>query len=74
MVDDAEVSVVYYMPAMPAMNMPEMKSSVSLKPAGKGLYRGKGSLVMGGTWNVTITASRSGKTLGTRKLSVIARQ
>jgi hypothetical protein len=72
-VDDAQVAVVYYMPAMPSMNMPEMKTRMELQPAGKGIYRGGGSLVMRGTWNVTITATQAGKPLGTRKLSVIAK-
>jgi nitrogen fixation protein FixH len=72
-VNDAQVTVVYFMPAMPAMNMPEMKTSIALVPAGKGTYRGGGSLVMAGTWTVTVTATRAGKPLGTRKLSVIAR-
>jgi hypothetical protein len=72
-VSDAQVTVVYFMPAMPSMSMPAMKISVTLQPAGPGVYRGSGSLVMAGTWNVTITAARAGKPLGSRKLSVIAR-
>ena len=72
-VSDAQVTVVYFMPAMPAMSMPAMKTSLTLQPAGQGLYRGKGSLVMGGTWNVTITAARGGTPLGSRKLSIIAK-
>jgi hypothetical protein len=72
-VDDAQVTVVYYMPAMPSMSMPEMKTSVTLRPAGNGIYRGNGSLAMGGTWNVTIAAKQAGKSLGSRKLSVVAK-
>ena len=72
-VNDAQVVVVYYMPAMPSMTMPEMRTSVALLPAGKGVYRGNGSLVMSGTWNVTVTATQGGKPLGSRKLAVIAK-
>jgi hypothetical protein len=30
-VNDAQVTVVYFMPAMPAMNMPEMKTSIACR-------------------------------------------
>src|SRR6266498_1034117 len=41
-VDDATVSAEFYMPAMPAMKMPEMRMKTDLMPAGNGTYRGKG--------------------------------
>lgn len=72
-VTDADVSVVFYMPAMPSMNMPEMRDTAMLEHVGEGRYRGTNHLVMAGTWNVTITISRAGEKLGGRKLSVIAK-
>jgi hypothetical protein len=35
----ADVSVVFVMPAMPAMKMAEMRNDVKLKPSGDGMYR-----------------------------------
>lgn len=72
-VDDATVSVEFYMPAMPAMNMAEMRSKADLKPAGNGLYRGSGQVMMAGNWDVTIMAMRGGQEIGTKKLSVTAK-
>ena len=72
-VNDAQVSVEFQMPAMPQMNMAEMKNKTELSPAGNGVYRGKGQVMMAGDWNVTVTATRSGQELGTRKLTVTAK-
>jgi nitrogen fixation protein FixH len=72
-VTDATVEVVFSMPAMPAMNMPAMRTTVALPPQGSGRYRGAGQLSMGGTWNVTVTVSRGAEELGRRNLSVIAK-
>ena len=69
---DATVTAVFYMPAMPSMSMPEMRSTFPLQAAGDGIYRGTGNLSMGGTWNVTVTASRTGETLGRGKYTIIA--
>ena len=41
-IDDAEVRVQFFMPAMPTMNMPAMRSEAKLSPAGGGVYRGTG--------------------------------
>ena len=69
---DADVSVLFVMPAMPAMRMPEMRTSVKLIPAGNGIYRGNGNLGMAGEWDVTITVSRKGETLGVKKQKMAA--
>jgi RND family efflux transporter MFP subunit len=57
---DAQVTVTLIMPAMPAMNMPEMRSSFSLPwmPAHQ-MYMGKGQPPMAGTWNVLVEARRN---------------
>jgi YtkA-like len=72
-VKDARVEVRFYMAAMPTMNMPEMQSLFVTAHVANGLYRGKGNLVMGGSWNVTVTVSRNGARLGRRKFTVVAR-
>lgn len=72
-VTDAAVSAVFSMPAMPSMNMPAMRSEVTLPHRGAGVYRGSGQLSMGGTWNVAVTASRGSEELGTKRFSVIAK-
>jgi hypothetical protein len=72
-VDDATVTAVFSMPAMPSMNMPAMRSSAALQPAGGGRYRGPGQLSMAGTWNVVVTVSRGGQELGTKRLSIVTK-
>lgn len=71
-VEGAQVSVTFFMPAMPAMGMAAMKTSVDLASKGGGLYEGSGELGSGGSWQVTLTASVNGKTIGTRRLTVNA--
>jgi hypothetical protein len=69
----ADVSVVFVMPAMPAMNMAETRQTVKLTPAGEGVYRGKGKVPMAGRWNVTVTVSEHGRTLANKKLTITAK-
>jgi YtkA-like len=61
------------MPAMPTMNMPAMRNEVKLPHAGGGVYRGPGQVLMGGTWDVTVTATRAGQQIGSRKFPLVAR-
>jgi RND family efflux transporter MFP subunit len=72
-IDDAEVTVQFFMPAMPTMNMPSMKSDAKLAPAGGGVYRGNGQVMMAGRWDATVTVVRGGQRLGTKQLPVVAR-
>jgi RND family efflux transporter MFP subunit len=72
-VSDAEVSVQLFMPAMPTMNMPAMRNEVKLPHAGGGVYRGSGQVLMGGTWDVTVTVKRAGGEIGSRKFPLVAR-
>lgn len=72
-VNDATVSAEFFMPAMPAMKMPEMRSKMDLAPAGNGAYRGKGQVMMAGTWDVTVRAVRNGQELATQKVTVTAK-
>ena len=72
-VADAEVSVLFFMPAMPTMNMPAMRNETKLVPAGGGVYRGAGQVMMAGRWDVTVNVTRAGQRLGSSQVAVIAR-
>jgi RND family efflux transporter MFP subunit len=72
-VGDADVSVTFFMPAMPTMSMPAMRSQAKLPPAGGGEYRGSGQVLMAGRWDVTVDVSRGGQRLGSRQFAVVAR-
>ena len=72
-ISDADVSITFFMPAMPTMNMPAMRNSAKLPPAGGGIYRGSGQVVMAGRWDVTVDVSRAGQRLGSRQFAVVAR-
>jgi RND family efflux transporter MFP subunit len=66
----ANVSVTFYMAAMPAMGMAAMKTTTKLNDKGNGLYEGTGSIGSGGTWQVTIVAQENGTAIATKQLSV----
>ena len=68
----AEVTVNFYMAGMPAMGMAAMNTSSKLIDDGNGLYEGTGALGSGGTWQVTITAQKSGQTIAEKRLRVNA--
>jgi RND family efflux transporter MFP subunit len=72
-IDDADVTVQFFMPAMPTMNMPAMRSEAKLAPAGGGVYRGSGQVMMAGKWDATVTVTRGGQRLGSKQLPVVAR-
>jgi Cu(I)/Ag(I) efflux system membrane fusion protein/cobalt-zinc-cadmium efflux system membrane fusion protein len=60
----AQVTVTLVMPGMPAMNMPEMKSSFALPwVASHQMYMGKGQPPMAGTWNVLVEARKNGSVI-----------
>ena len=71
-VTDADVSVELFMPAMPAMKMPEMKSSTPLKHEGGGRYRGAGTVMMAGSWDATVSVKRGGQEIGSHKVPLVA--
>jgi nitrogen fixation protein FixH len=72
-VSDADVSVVFVMPAMPAMKMPEMRNEITLKPAAAGTYTGTGQVMMAGAWKVTVKVKRGGKEIGRKTLTLTAK-
>jgi len=71
-IDDADVNVQFFMPAMPTMAMPSMRSEAKLSPAGGGVYRGTGQVMMAGRWETTVTVTRAGQRLGTKQQQVVA--
>lgn len=71
-IDGAEVSVTFFMPAMPAMGMAAMSTKAKLNNTGRGMYQGRETLQSGGAWQVTITVQKSGKLLATKQLRVNA--
>ncbi len=66
----ANVSVTFFMAAMPAMGMAAMKTVINASNSGGGIYEGKGDLGSGGTWQVTITAQQNGQTILSKHLTV----
>ena len=68
----AQVSVTFFMPAMPAMGMAAMKTEVELSDKGGGVYEGSGNLGSGGTWQVTLTARQNGRVIGSKRFTVNA--
>lgn len=70
---DADVSVTFFMAAMPSMNMPAMRNEAKLQHVGGGVYRGPGQVMIAGRWDVTVAVTRGGQRLGSRQLSVVAR-
>ena len=70
---DADVSVMFFMAAMPSMKMPEMKNTVALKHVKDGTYAGTGKVMMAGTWDATVMVKRGGKEVASKKFPVTAK-
>jgi RND family efflux transporter MFP subunit len=68
----AQVSVRSYMPAMPAMGMAAMNVVTPLSEKGGGVYESQVNLDTGGTWQITITVTKNGSAVATKKLSINA--
>jgi len=68
----AQVTATFFMPAMPAMGMAAMRNVATLSEKGGGLYEGPGQIQMGGTWQVTLLATKNGQTIAQKQISVTA--
>lgn len=66
----AQVTVTFFMPAMPAMGMAAMKTVINAGDMGSGIYAGKVALGSGGTWQVTITATQNGQTIANKQMTL----
>ncbi len=73
-ISDAAVTATYFMPAMPAMSMPEMRDSFVLVPQGDGRYAGNVRLSMGGTWSVTVVAKRGEEPVARKVFNIVAKE
>jgi RND family efflux transporter MFP subunit len=71
-ITDAEVTMMFYMAAMPAMNMPEMRNTATLQHQKEGRYVGMAQVMMGGQWDVTVMVKRGGKDIGSKRFPVSA--
>lgn len=71
-VSGAQVTVTFFMPAMPAMGMGSMHTVATLADRGEGVYSNALQLASGGTWQVTIAIAQNGRTIATKQLSLIA--
>ncbi|HEV2102989.1 MAG TPA: efflux RND transporter periplasmic adaptor subunit [Candidatus Acidoferrum sp.] len=68
----AQISVRSYMAGMPEMGMAAMNVVTPLAEKGNGVYEGQVTLDSGGTWKITVTATKNGAALATKQLSLQA--
>jgi RND family efflux transporter MFP subunit len=68
----ANVTVTFFMAAMPAMGMASMTTVIIASDKGGGIYEGKGDLGSGGTWQVAVRAQQNGQTIANKQLTVNA--
>lgn len=65
-----QVTVSLYMEAMPAMGMAAMHPQAVGEDRGNGTYAANIELPRGGTWSLTITASKGGNPIATKQVDV----
>ena len=71
-ISGAQVTVSFYMAAMPAMGMAAMRAQGTADDQGNGTYAANIELPSGGTWSLTIVASKDGHPIATKQLDVSA--
>jgi Cu(I)/Ag(I) efflux system membrane fusion protein/cobalt-zinc-cadmium efflux system membrane fusion protein len=71
-ISGAQVTVSFYMAAMPAMGMAAMRAQGTADEQGNGKYAANIELPSGGTWSLTITASKNGRPIATKQVDVSA--
>jgi RND family efflux transporter MFP subunit len=69
-ISGAKVTVTFYMAAMPAMGMTAMRAQGVADEQGNGVYAAKIDLLSGGTWGLTIVASKDGHSIATKQMDV----
>jgi multidrug efflux pump subunit AcrA (membrane-fusion protein) len=71
-ISGAQITVSFYMAAMPAMGMAAMRAQGVGNDQGNGTYAANIELPSGGTWGLTIVASKGGQTIATKQVDVSA--
>jgi hypothetical protein len=71
-ITDAQLRVTLVMPAMPSMNMPEMRATADLSWNGKE-YSGTINVPTAGSWATTIEATRGAQLLASQHARLAAR-
>src|SRR5277367_543600 len=71
-ISGVRVTVSFYMPAMPAMGMAAMHAQGPAVDQGNGTYAANIELPSGGTWSLTITASKEGHSIAIKQVDVSA--
>jgi len=69
-ISGAQVTAIFFMPAMPAMGMSAVHTEIKLSDQGNGDYEGSGNLGSSGTWQVTIVARKQGRTVASKQLNL----
>ena len=78
-VTGAAVTIELVMPAMPSMNMAEMRNKTTLTPppdpklAAAGTYAGSVQIMMPGKWDVVVSVKVNGKDYAEKKLTLTAK-
>src|SRR5208282_3816529 len=67
-ISGAQVTVSFYMAAMPAMGMAAMHAQGTADDQGNGTYAANIELPGGGTWSLTITASKEGHSIAIKQV------
>jgi Cu(I)/Ag(I) efflux system membrane fusion protein/cobalt-zinc-cadmium efflux system membrane fusion protein len=71
-ISGAQVTVSFYMAAMPAMGMAAMRAQGRADELANGSYAANIDLPSGGTWSLTITASKGNQPIATKEVDVSA--
>jgi Cu(I)/Ag(I) efflux system membrane fusion protein/cobalt-zinc-cadmium efflux system membrane fusion protein len=71
-VTGAQVTVTFFMPAMPAMGMAAKRTAANLAEQRYGVYIGPIELPAGGTWQATVAVKQGAHMLATKQLSLEA--
>src|ERR1700726_2993011 len=71
-ISGAQVTVSFYMAAMPSMGMAAMRAQGPADDQSNGAYTANIELPSGGTWSLTISASKNGQPIATKQMDVSA--
>ncbi|HVA41133.1 MAG TPA: efflux RND transporter periplasmic adaptor subunit [Candidatus Binataceae bacterium] len=69
-VTGAGVSIAMFMAAMPSMGMSSMKVTATAKETEAGVYAAQMTIPSGGSWQMTVTATKGATVLAHRQLSI----